>query len=98
MDDRAVAMMSGGELLSAADVIEEAIEKLMGRRNEIIQRMDEMKYAEEVGAHDTARLLATRYRLDPAEARARVRLATGLPRYPAVAAALPTPGNQIADE
>jgi uncharacterized protein DUF222/HNH endonuclease len=98
MDDRAVAMMSGGELLSASDVIEEAIENLMARRTEIIQRMDDIKYAQEVGAHDTARLLATRYRLDPAEARRRVRLATALPKYPAVAAALPTPGNSIADD
>jgi uncharacterized protein DUF222/HNH endonuclease len=98
MDDRAVAMMSGGELLSASDVIEEAIENLMARRTEIIQRMDDIKYAQEVGAHDTARLLATRYRLDPSEARRRVRLATALPKYPAVAAALPTPGNVIADE
>jgi uncharacterized protein DUF222/HNH endonuclease len=98
MDDRAVAMMSGEELLSASDVIEEAIENLMARRTEIVQRMDDIKYAQEVGAHDTARLLATRYRLDPAEARRRVRLAAALPKYPAVAAALPTPGNSIADD
>ncbi|MEV6417280.1 DUF222 domain-containing protein [Kribbella sp. NPDC051718] len=93
MDDRAVVTMSGSELLSACDVIEDAIEKLLARRNQILQRLDEIDYAQEIGAHDTARLLEKRYRLDPAEARRRVRLATALPKYPTVAAALPTPGN-----
>jgi uncharacterized protein DUF222/HNH endonuclease len=98
MDDRAVATMSGIELLSACDDLEEAVAKLEARRLEVLQRLEEMKYAQEIGAHDTARLIAYRYRLDPPEARRRVRLAAALPKYPAVAAALPTPGNSIADD
>ncbi|MFI5709302.1 DUF222 domain-containing protein [Kribbella sp. NPDC051620] len=98
MDDRAVETMSGDELLSDSDAIEEAIEKLLARRHQVLHRMDEMKYAQEIGAHDTARLIEKRYRLDPAEARRRVRLAVALPKYPAVAGALPAPGNVIADD
>ncbi|MFI5708643.1 DUF222 domain-containing protein [Kribbella sp. NPDC051620] len=98
MDDRAVAMMSGSELLSASDAVEEAIEKLLARRNQILQRMDEIGYAKELGAHDTVRLIEKRYRLDPVEARRRVRLALALPKYPTVTAALPAPGTVIADD
>jgi uncharacterized protein DUF222/HNH endonuclease len=98
MDDRAVAMMSGEELLSASDSLVDAIEELLARHLQVVQRLDEMKYPQEIGAHDTARLLEKRYRLDPTEARRRVRLATALPKYPAVAAALPTPGKPIADD
>jgi uncharacterized protein DUF222/HNH endonuclease len=98
MDDRAAARMSGSELLSACDAIEDAIATLQARRLEVLQRMDEMKYAQEIGAHDTARLIEKRYRLDPAESRRRVRLAVALPKYPAVVAALPFPGSVIGDD
>ncbi|MEV6413244.1 DUF222 domain-containing protein [Kribbella sp. NPDC051718] len=98
MDDRAVVTMSGSELLSASDAVEEAIEKLLARRNQILQRVDEIGYAKELGAHDTVRLIEKRYRLDPVEARRRVRLALALPKYPTVAAALPAPGTVIADD
>ncbi|MDX6261750.1 MAG: hypothetical protein QOH84_3438, partial [Kribbellaceae bacterium] len=90
--------MSDSELLSATDAVEEAIATLEARRHDLLRRIDETGYAKELGAHDTARLIEKRYRLDPTEARRRVRLATALPKYPAVAAALPTPGTVIADD
>ncbi|WP_344838013.1 DUF222 domain-containing protein [Kribbella ginsengisoli] len=98
MDDRAVETMSGDELLSACDAIEATIEELLARRHRVLHRLDEIRYAEEIGAHDTARLIEKRYRLDPAEARRRVRLALALPKYPAVAAALPAPGDDLSGD
>ncbi|WP_343980714.1 DUF222 domain-containing protein, partial [Kribbella koreensis] len=98
MDDRAVETMSGDELLSDADVIETAIEELLARRHQVIRRLDEIRYAEEIGAHDTARLIEKRYRLDPTEARRRVRLALALPKHPTVAAALAAPGHDLPDD
>jgi hypothetical protein len=92
MEDRAVAMMSGSELLSAYDVLHEEAEALKARQNYILNRLDQMGYAAEIGAHDTARLITHRYRLDPTEAHRRVHFATRLHKYPAVAAALAASG------
>jgi hypothetical protein len=95
MDDRAVALMSGSELLSVYDVLHEEIAEREARGAQVLARLDEMGHAKDLGAHDTARLIATRYRLDPTEAHRRVRLATNLHKYPAVTAALPIPGTVI---
>src|SRR5204863_246232 len=54
-------------------------------------------YAKDVGAGTTARFLALRYRIDATEARRDVHLANALPKYPAVAAALPHPDPHHAD-
>ncbi|MEV8375565.1 DUF222 domain-containing protein [Kribbella sp. NPDC056861] len=91
MDDRAVVLMSGSELLSAYDALHEELEELKARQAHILNRLDQLGYAAEVGAHDTARLLTHRYRLDPTEAHRRVHFATRLHKYPVVAAALATP-------
>ncbi|MEV8371805.1 DUF222 domain-containing protein [Kribbella sp. NPDC056861] len=91
MNDRAVVLMSGSELLSAYDALHEETEELKARQAHILNRLDQLGYAAEVGAHDTARLLTHRYRLDPTEAHRRVHFATRLHKYPVVAAALATP-------
>ncbi|WBQ05352.1 DUF222 domain-containing protein [Kribbella sp. CA-293567] len=98
MDDRAVVLMSGSELLSAYDVLHEEVCERQARQAQIVARLDEMGHAKEIGAHDTARLLSKRYRLDAAEAHRRVRFATQLHKYPAVAAALPVPGAVLATD
>ncbi|MEV8375056.1 DUF222 domain-containing protein [Kribbella sp. NPDC056861] len=90
MNDRAVVLMSGSELLTAYDALHEELEELKARQAHILNRLDQIGYAAEVGAHDTARLITHRYRLDPTEAHRRVHFATRLHKYPAVAAALAT--------
>ncbi|MEV8374230.1 DUF222 domain-containing protein [Kribbella sp. NPDC056861] len=90
MDDRAAVLMSGSELLSAYDALHEELEELKARQAHILNRLDQIGYAAEVGAHDTARLLTHRYRLDPTEAHRRVHFATRLHKHPLVAAALAT--------
>jgi hypothetical protein len=97
MDDRGVALMSGSELLSAYDTLHDEIAEREARQVQVLAQLDEIGHAKTIGAHDTARLLADRYRLDPAEATRRVKFAGALWKYPAVTAALPTPGTTIAD-
>jgi hypothetical protein len=98
MDDRDVVTMSGSDLLSALDATQEGMAVLGSRQTEILDRMEQTGYAKEVGAHDLPRLLSTRYRLDLADATRRVKFAVNLRKYPAVAAALPSPGNVIPDD
>jgi hypothetical protein len=95
MDLRAAVLMSGSELLSAYDAVHEQIAVLEARGMELLARLEEIGYAKEAGAHDTARMIARRYRLDSAEAHRRVKFAKALRKYPAVIAALPSPGNAI---
>jgi hypothetical protein len=54
-------------------------------------RLDEMGAAEELGARDTVDFLSTRYRLVPTEVRKDLAYIAALPKYPAVADALPDP-------
>ncbi len=89
--------MSGSELLSTYDAVHEQIAELEAYGAEIVARMDEIGHAKHIGASDTARLLAERYRLDAAEAHRRVNFATNLHKYPAIAAALPQPGTPTPD-
>jgi hypothetical protein len=97
MDDGGVALMSGSELLSAYDTLHDEIAEREARQVQVLAQLDEVGHAKTIGAHDTARLLADRYRLDPAEATRRVKFAGALWKYPAVTAALPTPGTTIAE-
>ncbi len=90
--------MSGSELLSTYDALHEQIAELEAYGAEIVARMDEIGHAKHIGASDTARLLAERYRLDAAEAHRRVNFATNLHKYPAIAAALPRPGTPTPDD
>jgi hypothetical protein len=98
MDDRNVVMMSDGELQSALDDTHTKMSVLETRQTEILDRMEQTGYAKEVGAHDLPRLISTRYRLDLADATRRVKFAVSLRKYPAVAAALPSPGNVIPED
>ncbi|MFI6676577.1 DUF222 domain-containing protein [Kribbella sp. NPDC050470] len=91
LGERPVWSMSGSEMLSTLDTLEAELVRLQTYRLRVIAGLEEIGYAEELGAHDTARLLAFRYRLDSAEAHRDVRLARALPKYPTISAALPTP-------
>ena len=83
--------MSDGEMLSSLDAAYAEIARLETFALHLIAGLETNGYAKEVGAGTTARLLSIRYRIDATKARRDVHLATTLPKYPAVAAALPEP-------
>ncbi|WP_433157090.1 DUF222 domain-containing protein [Kribbella sp. CA-247076] len=103
LGQRPVWSMSGSEMLSTLDVLDAELARLQTYRLQVIAGLEDVGYAQEVGAHDTARLLTFRYRLNSTDAHRDVRLARALPKYDAVAAALPdtalpdtAPGAQTA--
>ncbi|WP_329005128.1 HNH endonuclease [Kribbella sp. NBC_00709] len=87
--DRAAEVMSDGELVRALDQADADLARIETRRLRLVAALDKSGYAAEVGARDTVQFLEYRYRLDHYRARRDVQLARALPRYPAVAAALP---------
>ena len=95
LGERPVWSMSGSEKLAALDALEADLARRQTYRLHLIAGLDQDGYAQEIGAHDTAQLLAFRYRLDRPEARRDVRLAQTLSKYPAVSAALPATDQPI---
>jgi hypothetical protein len=91
VDLRPACSMSGSELLTALDDLHADISTRLTYRLQILQRLDKIGHAKELGAPDTIHLLSLRHRLDPADVRRDLELATTLSKYPAVAAALPDP-------
>ncbi|MEV5966750.1 DUF222 domain-containing protein, partial [Kribbella sp. NPDC051952] len=95
LGERPIWSMSGDELLSALDTDDAEIARLLTRRMQMVARLDEMGHAQELGARDTAELIVMRYRIDRRDAYREVKLARVLPRYEAVAAALPDPAGPL---
>src|SRR5689334_21936785 len=95
LGQRPVWSMDGSQALSAVDSIEALVAQLKTYQLQLIGRLDEIGHAQELGARDTAELVALRYRMDRPEARRLVRLAQALPKYPAVAEALPDPSTPV---
>ncbi len=91
LGERPVWSMSGSEMLSSLDAAFAEIARLETFALHLMAGLETTGYAQELGAGTTARLLTFRYRIDAAKARRDVHLATTLPKYPAVAAALPNP-------
>jgi hypothetical protein len=83
--------MSGEETLAALDALHAKIAALETYQLELMVRLDDTGYPKEIGAHDTARLIATRHRKNLGAVRRDLALAKALPKYPAVASALPNP-------
>jgi hypothetical protein len=83
--------MSGDELVAALDAVHATRAQLDSYELQLIARLHEIGHAQEVGAHDTTRFVATRYRVDTGVARRKVDLAATLNKYPVVAAALADP-------
>ncbi|GAA1547211.1 hypothetical protein GCM10009741_58520 [Kribbella lupini] len=86
--------MSGSEMLSALDATQAEIARLQARRLRLLAALDAHGHAAELGARDTAQLIALRHRLDSVDVRRDLRLAATLPKYPEVDAAL-TSGAEI---
>ncbi|MEU4295134.1 DUF222 domain-containing protein [Kribbella sp. NPDC026596] len=89
LGERPVWSMSSSEKLTTLDTLDAELARLETYRLHLIAALDHDGYAEEIGAHDTAQLLAFRYRQDPPQARRDLRLARTLPKYTAVTNALP---------
>ncbi|TDW17483.1 5-methylcytosine-specific restriction protein A [Kribbella kalugense] len=89
--------LSGGELLSELDALDAELAQRESRRLQVVARIEESGYAEELGARDAVELLSFRYRRDRAEAWRDVRLARALPKYTTVADGL-THGIPVAAE
>ncbi len=89
-DERPPWSMTGSEMLSALDAVQTQITHLQTYRLQLLSALDANGHAAEVGARDTIQLIAVRHRLDPVEVRRDLRLATALPKYTEVQAALAT--------
>ena len=87
--DRPPELMSDAELVCALDQVDADLARRETYRLRVVAAMDKSGYAEEVGARDMVQYLERRYRLNHYCARRIVLLGRALPKYPAVAAALP---------
>ncbi|WP_405059533.1 HNH endonuclease [Kribbella sp. NBC_01505] len=88
-----VYTQSGSELLSTLDTLMATAALVETLKLQIMGRLDEIGTAQELGARDTTELLAQRYRLVPADVRKDLAFAKALPKYAAVADALPDPAD-----
>ncbi len=96
LGERPVWSMNGSEMLSSLDAAFAEIARLETFALHLMAGLETTGYAQELGAGTTARLLTFRYRIDATKARRDVHLAKSLPKYPAVAAALPNPDPHAA--
>ncbi|WP_460651037.1 HNH endonuclease signature motif containing protein [Kribbella endophytica] len=87
-DERPPWSMTGSEMLSALDAAQAEIARVQAYRLRLLSALEINGHAAEIGARDTVQLIAVRHRLDPAEVRRDLRLATALPKYGDVQAAL----------
>ncbi|WP_405063391.1 HNH endonuclease [Kribbella sp. NBC_01505] len=88
-----VYTQSGSELLSTLDTLMATAALVETLKLQTMARLDEIGTAQELGARDTTELLAQRYRLVPADVRKDLTFAKNLPKYSAVADALPEPAD-----
>ncbi|TCC42850.1 DUF222 domain-containing protein [Kribbella capetownensis] len=91
LGERPIWSMSGSEMLTTLDHLEADLARRQTYRLQLIAALDTTGHAADLGAHDTAQLLAFRYRLDRSTAYRDVRLARALPKYPTVTTALTDP-------
>jgi hypothetical protein len=87
-DERPVWSMSGGEMLFALDAAQAEIARLQAYRLRLLAALEANGHATEIGARDTVQLIAMRHRLDAVDVRRDLRLASALPKYAEVNAAL----------
>ncbi len=93
LDERPVWSMSGAEMLTALDQLQADLTRRQVRRLELLAALDANGHAHDLGAGNTVHLLSIRHNLDPTDVRRDLRLATALPKYPTVTAALTSDGR-----
>jgi hypothetical protein len=91
VDVRPVWSMSDSEKLATLDALHDESARRETYRLQLMASLDQSGYANELGAADLPTLLSLRHRLSLAQVRADLKLATTLPKYEVVSAALPTP-------
>src|SRR3979411_874934 len=91
VDIRPAWSMSGSEQLTTLDALHDEITRLETYRLHLLAGFDTTGHAKELGSRDPADLLSFRHRLNKADIRRDLKLATALPKYELVTAALPTP-------
>src|SRR5882757_9202976 len=91
VDARPVWSMDGSELLTTLDQLHAEDARRGTYRLQVMDRLDEIGHAKELGARDVIELLAMRHRLDPGAVRSDLKLAKTLSKFPVVTAALPDP-------
>ncbi|GAA1624421.1 hypothetical protein GCM10009744_09850 [Kribbella alba] len=91
VDVRPVWSMSDSEKLAALDALHDESARRETYRLQLMASLDHSGYANTLGAADLPTLLSVRHRLSLAQVRADLKLATTLPKYEVVSAALPTP-------
>src|SRR5256714_8139739 len=96
--DRPPELMSDAELADALDQADADLVRIETRRLRLIAAMDKSGYAERVGARDMVQYVEFRYRQDHSRAYRDVRLARALPKYAAVAAALPNTDTDLGSD
>src|SRR5215207_6718176 len=89
LGERPVWSLSDSEQLATLDALQAETTRLQTYRLQVLAAYDTTGHAATLGAGDTARLLAFRHRLDPGVIKRDLALANALPKYPAVANALP---------
>ncbi|WP_432949039.1 DUF222 domain-containing protein [Kribbella sp. CA-253562] len=89
--------MNGSDMLAALDAVQADLARLQTYRLELLAALDANGHASELGARDTAELIALRHRLDAREVRRDLRLATALPKYPEVQAALTSTDHSLSE-
>src|SRR6266496_3817658 len=97
LGERPAWSMNDTAKVSRLDATVAEINRLKTYYGHLVADLDASGYAKDIGAGDTARFLSQRYLIDPIEARRDVRLATALPKYDTVSAALPDPANPFPD-
>ena len=97
LGERPAWSMNDTAKVSRLDATVAEINRLKTYYGHLVADLDASGYAKDIGAGDTARFLSQRYLIDPVEARRDVRLATALPKYDTVSAALPDPANPFPD-
>ncbi|WBQ02861.1 HNH endonuclease signature motif containing protein [Kribbella sp. CA-293567] len=95
---RPAYLQSDSELLLTLDEVEAARTLLETLRLQLIADLESRGLAKSLGAKDTVEFLSLRHRRDPGDIRRDLRLATNLPKYEAVTAALPDPQAPVDPE
>ncbi|HET6292353.1 MAG TPA: hypothetical protein VFG33_03230, partial [Kribbella sp.] len=89
---------TSSERLQVLDAVETELARLKTVRLHYMASVDDSGDAANLGAHDTVELLSLRHNRHPRDVRRDLTLAKALPKYPAVAAALPDPAADLGSD
>jgi hypothetical protein len=88
---RPAYMLSGEEAVATLDALRAEIAFLETYHLQVLARLEETDHTKETTGQPTAVFVASRHRRNRPEVQRELKLATALPKYPAISAALPDP-------